>query len=416
LHAAAAGGKLELVHQLRADRPMPLTAPALSLGLEEEYLLVDPASHDLVAAPAEGFMECCRERLGERVTYEMLQAQVEVGTPVCQDIAAARRELTLLRTTLARTAREFGMALIAASTHPFANWRSQRVVDQERYHVIARDMASLADRLVICGMHIHVGIEDEELRIDLMGQATYFLPHLLALSTSSPFWNGHPTGLKAYRPTIAGDLPRSGLPEHFTSADEWRQMLHQLEQTGLCDDPTKIWWDLRPSSRFPTLELRVCDVCTRLEDAITITALWQSILATLYRLRARNQTWRRYRRTLVDENKWLAQRHGIGAELADYGALTRKPFAELLEELILLVRPEAERLGCLDEVLAARHILERGTSADRQLAVHAEACAEGATEREATRAVVEWLIGETVAGLTAATTGQPAAAEPRELT
>ena len=239
-------------------------------------------------------------------------------------------------------------------------------------------MASLAERLVICGMHLHVGIEDEELRIDLMNQATYFLPHMLALSTSSPFWDGHPTGLKAYRPTIAGDLPRSGLPEYFSGADEWHQMLHQLPQTGLCDDPTKIWWDLRPSSRFPTLELRVCDVCTRLEDAITITALWQSILATLYRLRAGNQTWRRYRRTLVEENKWLAQRHGIGSELADYGTLTRKPFAQLLDELILLVRPEAERLGCLDEVLAARHILERGTSADRQLAVHAKARAEGA--------------------------------------
>ena len=231
-------------------------------------------------------------------------------------------------------------------------------------------MAALAERMVICGMHLHVGIEDEELRIDLMNQATYFLPHMLALSTSSPFWEGRPTGLKAYRPTIFGDLPRSGLPEYFASAEEWHHMLHQLAQTGLCDDPTKIWWDLRPSSKFPTLEMRICDICTRLEDAIAIAALWQSILATLYRLRAGNQTWRRYRRTLVDENKWLAQRYGIGGRLADYGALARKPFATLLEEIIELVRPEAERLGCLDEVLHARHIVVRGTSADRQLAVY----------------------------------------------
>ena len=378
---------------------MPLVAPSLSLGIEEEYLLVDPTSRDLVAAPPDGFMARCRELLGERVTYELLRAQIEVGTPVCRDIGAARHELAVLRTTLISTANEFGMALIAASTHPFANWRSQRRVDKERYNILARDMAALAERMVICGMHIHIGVEDEELRIDLMNQATYFLPHMLALSTSSPFWEGHPTGLKAYRPTIFGDLPRSGLPEYFSSAEEWHRMLHQLEQTGLCDDPTKIWWDLRPSIRFPTLEMRICDVCTRFEDAIGIAALWQSILAALYRLRAGNQTWRRYRRTLVEENKWLAQRHGIGGKLADYGALAQKPFTVLLEELIELARPEAERLGCLDEVLGVRHMVERGTSADRQLEVYERARAEGADERAATRAVADWLIGETKAGL-----------------
>jgi len=391
---------------------MPLTAPSLSLGLEEEYLLVDPTSRDLVAAPPEGFMARCQERLGDRVAYELLQAQVEVGTSVCPDVAEVRRQLTRLRATVALTARDFGMAMIAASTHPFANWRAQRRVDKERYNTLVRDMAALAERMVICGMHIHAGIEDEELRIDLMNQATYFLPHLLALSTSSPFWEGHATGLKAYRPTIFGDLPRSGLPEYFASADEWRHMVHQLEQTGLCDDASKIWWDLRPSIRFPTLEMRICDICTRLEDTIAITALWQSILATLYRLRAANQTWRRYRRTLVDENKWLAQRHGISGALADYGALAQKPFALLLEELILLVRPEAERLGCLDEVLKARHIVERGTSADRQLAVYTQARAEGASEREATLAVVDWLIAETLVGLDLAAPADGSAAAP----
>ena len=389
---------------------MTLSPPSLSLGVEEEYLLVDPASRDLVAAPPEDFMRCCQERLAGRASHELLAAQVEVGTRVCRDLAEVRRELTELRAAVARTAQDFGMALVAASTHPFANWRAQRVVDKERYRLIARDMQTLAARLVICGMHIHAGIEDEELRIDLMSQATYFLPHLLALSTSSPFWDGHVTGLKAYRPIIAGDLPRSGLPEDFASADEWHNLVRLLNQTGLCDDATKIWWDLRPSANFPTLELRICDVCTRLEDALTIAALWQSILATLYRLRAGNQTWRRYRRTLIEENKWLAQRHGVSAALADYGALSRKPFAMLLEELILLVRPEAERLGCLDEVLNARHILGRGTSADRQLAVHAKALAEGAGEREAGVAVVDWLIAETLVGVPASgDVGDPAA-------
>ncbi len=379
---------------------MPLTPPSLTLGLEEEYLLVDPVSRDLVAAPPEDFMARCRERLGDRVAHELLQAQVEVETPVCRTVAEARQELLQLRGTIAEVAREFGMAMIAASTHPFANWRAQRRVEKERYTVLARDLQTLAERLVICGMHIHAGIEDEELRIDLMNQAVYFLPHLLALSTSSPFWEGHPTGLRAYRPTVFGDLPRSGLPEYFESAQEWRRMLFQLEQTGLCDDATKIWWDIRPSVRFPTLEMRICDVCTRLEDTITIAALYQAILAMLYRLRANNQTWRRYRRTLVEENKWLAQRWGVTGRLADYGVLACKPFADLVEELIALLREEAERLGCLAELLHVRDIIERGTSADRQLAVYEKARAEGASEREAPKAVVDWLIEETLVGVT----------------
>jgi glutamate---cysteine ligase / carboxylate-amine ligase len=329
---------------------MQLIPPSLTLGLEEEYLLVDPASRDLVAAPPAEFMQRCQDRLGDRVTHELLQAQVEVGTTVCENVGAVR---------------ECGMAMIAASTHPFANWRAQKKVEKERYRVLARDMQTLASRLVICGMHVHAGIEDEEIRIDLMNQAIYFLPHLLALSSSSPFWEGQPTGLKAYRPTIFGDLPRSGLPEYFASADEWRHMLHLLAQTGLCDDATKIWWDIRPSARYPTLEMRVSDICTRLDDAITVAALWQAILGTLYRLRANNQTWRRYRRTLVDENKWLAQRYGIAAELADFGVLARKPFGVLMEEIIELVRDEAMRLGCLPEVLRAREILDRGSAAHR---------------------------------------------------
>jgi carboxylate-amine ligase len=387
---------------------MPLTSPSLTLGIEEEYLLVDPASRDLVAAPPLGFMERCLDRLGERVTHELLQAQVEVGTTVCANVGAARAQLIELRATVATTAREFGMAMIAASTHPFANWRAQKKVEKARYQVLARDMQTLASRLVICGMHVHAGIDDEELRIDLMNQATYFLPHLLALSSSSPFWQGQPTGLKAYRPTIFGNLPRSGLPEYFASAEEWRHMLHLLERTGLCDDATKIWWDIRPSAKYPTLEMRVCDICTRLDDAITVAALWQAILGTLYRLRANNQTWRRYRRTLVDENKWLAQRYGIGAELADFGVLARKPFGVLMEEIIELVRDEAMRLGCLPEVLRARDILDRGTSADRQLNVHARAQADGASEREAAQAVVDWLIEETLVGVRSNAPARPA--------
>ena len=380
---------------------MPLRPPALTLGIEEEYLLVDPLSRDLVATPPEGFMATCQARLGEHVTHEFLQAQVEVGTPVCANIAEVRAELSELRRTVAGVAREHGMAMIAASTHPFAKWRMQRRVEKERYIGLARDMQQLASRLVICGMHIHAGIEDEELQIDLMNQVCYFLPHLLALSTSSPFWEGRDTGLKAYRPTVFCDLPRSGLPEIFESAEDWQIFCNQLRVTGLCDDATKIWWDVRPSVKFPTLEMRVCDVCTRLDDAITIAALFQSVLAMLYELRARNQTWRLYRRTLIEENKWLAQRHGVRGELADYGVQARKPFPVLLEEILELTGHHAQRLGCLAEVENARSIVERGTSADQQLAAFARARTQGADEREAAAAVVDWLIQETVAGLEA---------------
>lgn len=381
---------------------MPLTPPSLTVGLEEEYLLVDPATRDLVVSPPASFMAACQERLGDRVAHEFLQAQVEVGTPVCRSIALLRRELAELRGSVAAIARQHGMAMVAASTHPFASWRQQRSVEKERYVVLARDMQALASRLLICGMHVHAAIEDQELRIDLMNQATYFLPHLLALSTSSPFWQGHPTGLKAYRPTIFCDLPRSGLPEAFDSAEEYHFFVGQLAETGLCDDPTKIWWDLRPSHRFPTLEMRICDVCTRLDDAITIAALYQSMLGTLYRLRERNQTWRHYRNTLIEENKWLAQRYGVEGELADFGIAARKPFARLLDELIEFVREEAGRLGCLAEVEAARSIVERGTSADRQLATFERARADGADEDEARAAVVDWLIEESVIGTEAA--------------
>ncbi|MEM7022666.1 MAG: carboxylate-amine ligase [Pseudomonadota bacterium] len=377
-----------------------MSPPSLTLGVEEEYLLVDPETRDLVASPPKGFMEHCQKRLGGRVAHELLQAQVEVDTSICSRVSEARAELAELRGTVAEVAEQFGMAMIAASTHPFANWRSQRRVEKERYIKLSRDMQALAQRMVICGMHVHAAIEDDQLRIDLMNQATYFLPHLLALSTSSPFWQGQATGLKAYRPSVFGNLPRSGLPEHFDSAEEWQHMLEQLAQTGLCDDSTKIWWDLRPSARFPTLEMRVCDICTRLDDAMAVTALYQAILGSLYRLRSQNQTWRRYRPILVEENKWLAQRHGIHGELADFGALACKPFADLAEELIGIVEEEADRLDCLDEVRHIRDILRRGTSADRQLQVHEEALTSGASADEAAAMVVDWLISETTLGVT----------------
>jgi glutamate---cysteine ligase / carboxylate-amine ligase len=366
--------------------------PHLTLGIEEEYLIVERATGELAISPPPGFMAACREALGPQVTHELLQAQVEIGTSVCRDVGKLRQELAGLRRTIADCAADFDLALLAVSTHPSASWRLQKSVDLDRYRILTEDFQALARRLVVCGMHVHAGIEDVELRIDLMNQATYFLPHLLALSTSSPFWEGQDTGLKAFRPTIFGDLPRSGIPEPFDSHADWQGLLADMAEIGICDDPTKIWWDIRPSVKHPTLEMRVCDLCTKLEDAITIAALYQSLLACLYRLRASNQTWRRYRHVLLQENKWRAQRFGVGGTLADYGRRRLVPFAELMDELIDLLKDDAAELGCLAEVERAREIVQGGTSADHQLRVYQAALAAGAEPAEARHQVVDWLI------------------------
>lgn len=366
--------------------------PHLTLGVEEEYLIVERATGALAISPPAGFMAACREALGPQVTHELLQAQVEIGTSICRDVGSVRRELAGLRRTIADCAADFDLALLAVSTHPAASWRDQKSVDLDRYRLLTEDFQALARRLVVCGMHIHAGIDDDELRIDLMNQATYFLPHLLALSTSSPFWEGQDTGLKAFRPTIFGDLPRSGIPEPFDSFADWQGLLAAMDEIGICDDPTKIWWDIRPSAKHPTLEMRVCDVCTKLEDAITIAALYQSLMAFLYRLRSQNQTWRRYRHVLLQENKWRAQRYGTSGTLADYGRRQLVPFAELIEELVDFLRAEARELGCLAELERAREIVKDGTSADHQLRVYQAAIAAGAEPEEARRKVVDWLI------------------------
>ncbi len=368
-----------------------------SIGIEEEYLLVDPETRALAKLQPAGFMGRCKEILGPKVTHEFLQSQIEVGTGVCATIGEARTDLVALRRAIAEAAQEFGLRMIASSTHPWAHWREQEPVDMERYRIIGAEHRTLARRMAICGMHVHAGIADPDLRVDLMSQVSYFMPHLLALSTSSPFWEGHDTGLKAFRPIIIGDLPRSGLPETFESWSDWTELLEVLAETGMVTDPSKIWWDMRPSAKHPTLEIRICDTCTFLEDGLTIAALYQSILAFLYHLKSHNLRWRHYRRILILENKWRAQRYGVDAELADFGKRILVPMFELTDELIELLRPHAEALGCLAEVEHARTIVRRGTSADHQLQVYNAALAAGATDHEAQVAVVDWLIAQSAA-------------------
>ncbi len=373
--------------------------PSFTVGIEEEYLLVDRKTRDLVNDPPESLFKECEKRLKGQVSPELLRSQIEVGTRVCKTVADAGADLARLRSCVIEVAGQYDYGVIAASTHPFARWLEQKHTPRERYEEITREMQAAARRLVICGMHIHVGIDDDELRIDLMNQFIYFLPHLLALSCSSPFWGGENTGLKSYRLTVFDGMPRSGLPESFVSFAEYQRHVAILVDAGLIEDATKIWWDLRPSDRYPTLEMRVSDVCTLLVDAVSLAALAVSILRMLYRLRLENQRWRRYKRMLVQENRWRAMRYSFDEGLVDFATGKVIPMVDLLDQLISLSADDARQLGCYDDVLRCRDILERGTSAHRQVAVYDQALANGAEAQEALNAVVDSLIEETSKGL-----------------
>ncbi|GJL95099.1 MAG: putative glutamate--cysteine ligase 2 [Hyphococcus sp.] len=375
--------------------------PALTLGIEEEYLLVDPTTRDLVPEPSPDFMSECKEKLGERVTPEFLKCQVEIGTPVCADISEARHHLTALRTTIINVAEKYGMRLMAASTHPFAQWGRQKHTAAPRYDLLDKDMGGAIRRMLICGMHVHAGIKEEDLRIDLMNQMRYFLPHLLALSTSSPFWGGHDMAMKCSRLGIFDSMPRTGVPERYESWAEYQRMIERLINAGVMEDASKLWWDMRPSCKFPTLEMRITDVCTRLEDALCIAAIYQSLLRMLARFRQRNMRWRIYPRLMLEENRWRAQRYGCTKSMIDLGRGECLPFGSLIEEIIEITTEDAIALGCVKEVNHARTILKRGTSACRQLETFAAAKNDGASESEAFIKVVDQLIEETSADLPA---------------
>ena len=368
--------------------------PPFTFGIEEEYHLVDLQTRDLAAAPP-GFMEVCQRRLGDRVSPEFLATQIEIGTPVCRTFPEARAEIARLRSAIAEIAKDYGLAPIAAGTHPFADTVDLPTTDKERYRVLAKDLAGIGRRMAICGMHVHVGIDDAELRIDLLNQVRYFLPHLLVLSTSSPFWKGVDTGLKSYRLAIVDESPRTGLPGRFSSWGEYQQTVDVLVNAGVIEDASKIWWDLRPSARFPTLEMRITDVATRIDDTIAIAALYVCLARMLYRLRRANLSWRTYPVFLLEENRWRAQRYGAKGELFDFGKGTLVPFAELIAEVTSRVAEDAAALGCEAELAHARRIAAEGTSADRQVAVYERAIAGGQSKEAALHIVVDRLIAET---------------------
>ena len=360
--------------------------PELTIGIEEEYQIVDPASRGLTSYVQE-MLDGGRRVLADQIKPEFLQSQVEVGSRICRNVREARDEIARLRRSVNELAAKGGLKVLAASTHPFSSWLEQRVSVGERYTKHMEKLAELARRMLIFGMHVHVGIEDRNLMIDVMNQARYFLPHILALSTSSPLWHGRETGLKSYRSIVFQSLPRTGPPPEFASWSEHQEFVETLIKTGCIDEPTKIWWDIRPHPKYPTLEFRVADICTRQDEAIAIAALIQAIVAKLIKLRQSNQSWRRYRHHLITENKWRAVRYGLDGKLIDFGRQEEVETRQLIEELLAWVDDVLDGLGSREEVGYIRTILAEGTSADRQLKVYRES--------GDLNAVVDHLIAET---------------------
>ena len=372
--------------------------PSFTIGIEEEYMLVDKDSRNLISQAPKTMLAECETLLEGQVSPEFLQCQIEVGTRVCHTLGEARDDLAYLRRTVASVAERHNLAVVAVSTHPFGKPSQLEHTHKARYDQLANDLQEVVRQLVISGMHIHVGIEDDDLRTDLMAQTTYILPHILALTTSSPFWRGRNTGLKSYRISLWDGMPRTGLPEYFDSYGEYQRHIDVLVKAGVIEDATKIWWDIRPSSRYPTLEMRISDVCTRLDDALCVAAFYRCWLRMLYRLRRGNQRWRRYTLFLINENRWRAHRYGIDEGLLDFGQGQITRFEDLIEEILELLQEDAEFFGCERELGHMRTIVREGTSAHRQVKVYEQALAGGMEHEAALRAVVDLLIRETLIG------------------
>jgi carboxylate-amine ligase len=365
--------------------------PSFTLGIEEEYQTVDPETRDLRSHIHAEIIEKGKLLMQERVKAEMHQSVVEVGTSVCANIKDANQELKKLRQHMIRLSRENGLRLASAATHPFADWRMQEVTPDERYKNIVQDMQLVARANLIFGLHVHVGVEDREIAIHLMNHARYFVPHLLALSTNSPFWLGMDTGLKSYRCKVFDKFPRTNLPDFFPSWGEYENYVKLLVKTNSIDNAKKIWWDIRPHPFFDTLEFRVCDIPMRVEETIALAALIQATVAKLYKLYSQNQGFRMYRRSLLMENKWRAARYGINGKLIDFGKQKEVPERELIEEYLAFVDDVLDELDSRAEVEYIRTMMKNGTGADRQLRVY--------QETGDMKAVVDYIIEETEAGI-----------------
>jgi carboxylate-amine ligase len=365
--------------------------PSLTIGIEEEYQIIDPQTRELRSYITEILLE--DDLVLREVKPELHQSIVEVGTTVCETPGQARAELLRLRGLVRRLAKKKDLAIAAAGTHPFSSWVDQEITPLERYIGVKQDMQDLAQQLLIFGTHVHIGIEDREFLIDAMNVSRYFLPHLLCLTSSSPFWVGRNTGLKSYRSVIFRNFPRTGVPRVMQSYGDYAFLIERLVQTRCIPDASKIYWDVRPHHSYPTLEFRFADVCTRVEEAVCLAALLQAIIAKLWKLRRDNTTFRVYPSDLIEENKWRAVRYGLDGRLIDFGKERECPARELIIELVdWFIADVVDELGSRAEVEYAYTILERGSSADRQLAVYKES--------GDLKAVVDSLVRETEEGLT----------------
>ncbi len=342
-----------------------------TLGIEEEFQIVDPQTRELRSHVSQ-FLEEGKMILGEQIKPEMIQSMIEVGTGICRNIQEARKDITRLRSIISRLAAKTGLTIVAASTHPISRWQDQKIFDDERYELLVQELQTVARSLLIFGLHVHVGIPDRERQIHIMNASRYFLPHVLALTTSSPFWMGHNTGLKSYRSEIFKQFPRTDIPDHFDTYQGFQRYVDLLIKTGCINDGKKIWWDCRPHPFFPTLEFRICDIPTRVDDTVAIAALFQAIVARLNGLIEKNLGFRLYRRMLIQENKWRAVRWGLDGKMIDFGKQKEVPTRDLVRELLEFVDPVLDELGSRKEVEHVHTILERGTSADEQLRVYRE--------------------------------------------
>ena len=343
--------------------------PAFTLGVEEEFQIIDPDTRELRSHVQE-ILEEGRLVLKERVKPEMHQSVIEIGTGICKNITEVRQDVGEMRAEIIRLANKNGMRVASAGTHPFSNWADQKIFPDPRYDQVVQEMQQLARANLIFGLHVHVGIKDRTLAFQIMNEALYFLPHLLALSTNSPFWLGRNTGLKSFRTKVFDRFPRTGMPEYFDTPAEFDDFVRVLVSTKCIDNGKKIWWDVRPHPFFETIEFRVCDVPMRLDETVTLAALIQAICVKLYRLRQQNQGWRRYRRALILENKWRASRYGIEGKLIDFGKEVEVEFRSLITELLEFLDDVVDELGSRSEVEAVNWILQNGTGADRQLRVY----------------------------------------------
>lgn len=361
-----------------------------TIGIEEEYQVVDPQTRELRSYITQ-ILDRGRMILREQIKPEMHQSMVEVGTQPCCTVQEARAEVVRLRSTIAGLARQHGLTIISAGTHPISSWMSQEITPFERYKGVVEEMQQLALQLLIFGMHVHVGMPDDEVAIELMNVARYFLPHILALSTSSPFWMGRNTGFKSYRSALFSNFPRTGIPPSFHSAAEFQNYVNLLIKTNCIDDAKKIYWDLRPHPYFGTLEFRVCDAATRVDECIGLAALMQALAVKLHLMFSENTTFRVYRRAVIMENKWRAQRWGLDGKLIDFGKRAEVEAKALMHELVAFVDEVVDELGSRHEVEYLLKVADGGSSADRQLAVF--------RETNDLHAVVDRLIVETLEGV-----------------